>query len=219
MLKTKVVSTCYYCIILSIIFFSFNVKSETLTVSYKTFYSHLSKLKSDETKALQFAFGFLNIQNKRLCDINSALISTDKKQIPLVITAENRFTLPTEKALKLANALVIIELADAANVCDISVQLETKQDYLKDKYSSDELTVIYQNYESFFDSVGGFMSFMMPEVEGIIFHFDDENLSEPLFNQMTISNGKLLVNFDEIKLFNQIQLPQTPKRITAKLSK
>jgi hypothetical protein len=195
------------------------VKSDTLMVGYKTFYSHLSKLKSEDTNALQFAFGFINIHTKQLCEINSARISTEKQQMPLTVTPEFRFTLPTEKVLKLANATVVLELTEKSNICDISVQLETKPEYLKTSYAAEELELIYQQYSNFFDDVGGFMSFMMPTVNGIIIRFGDKTLSGPLSNGMQISKGILSVNANEISRLHNVDLVKIPLRITAKTSK
>lgn len=195
------------------------VSANTLNVEYKTFYSHLNKLSSDETDALQFAFGFMNIHTKKLCEINSAKISTEKQQIPLEVTAEQRFTLPTDKILRLAKALVVLELNEASNICDISVQLETKPEYLKTNYSGQELAFIYQQYVAFFDDVGSFMSFMMPDVDGITIQFKDKTLSETLSNDIVIQNGVLTIQGSKLPTLNELTLPQLPLRITAITSK
>ena len=98
-------------------------KAETIDVEYSRFYSHVKKLDNEDTQALQFAFGFLRVGEGRLCGVSSAEIVTDKKTMSLDVSDEGRFTVPTERALKLADALVRISLDEAANVCDMSVQL------------------------------------------------------------------------------------------------
>lgn len=195
------------------------VSANTLNVEYKTFYSHLNKLSSDETDALQFAFGFMNIHTKKLCGINSAKISTEKQQIPLEVTAEQRFTLPTDKILRLAKALVVLDLNEASNICDISVQLETKPEYLKTNYSGQELAFIYQQYVAFFDDIGSFMSFIMPDVDGITIQFKDKTLTETLSNDIVIQNGILTIQGSKLATLNELTLPQLPLRITAITSK
>jgi hypothetical protein len=126
---------CKYLTILAalslLIFVSHTASSEEIEVSYKSFYSHVRKLNNDDTKDLQFAFGFMHIEKGRLCKINSARISTQKQQIPLEVSPEYRFTVQSEKALRLANAMVVVDIEEAANKCDMSVQLETKPDFLK----------------------------------------------------------------------------------------
>ena len=193
--------------------------ADELQVAYKTFYSHVRKLDSQETEALQFAFGFINIHTQKLCGITGARISTQKQQIPIQVSKENRFTLPSERALRMADALVILQLVEASNICDISVQLETKADFVKDKYSSQELLMLLTQYETFFDDIGGFLSFMMPKVDGLTIQFLDDTLSAVTNNGMKIENGRLLISAAEIQNVKELVLPQIPLRITASTSK
>ncbi|MGB3727546.1 MAG: DUF2987 domain-containing protein [Glaciecola sp.] len=192
--------------------------AEQLTVEYKSFYSHVRKLSSEDTQALQFAFGFINIRTKSLCTINEARISTDKQQIPLQVTPEGRFTVPSEKALKLADALIIIDLKEAANICDMSVQLETTPDYLKTQYTQQELSTLYKHYETFFDDMGGFMAFMMPKVDGLNIVFA-EKLNTTLNSGQVIENGKLFLSANDINALSTLDLPLSPLRITANTTK
>ncbi|MFT6269095.1 MAG: hypothetical protein ACJAVV_001915 [Alphaproteobacteria bacterium] len=194
-------------------------KADELQVAYKTFYSHVSKLSADGTNALQFAFGFMNIHTKNLCQINSVRISTQKQQIPIEVSPEYRFTLPSEKALRIADAVVILDLTEPSNTCDISVQLETKTEYVKASYTIEELNLLYQQYVAFFDDIGGFMSFMMPKVDGLTIQFKDKALSSSLTNGMQIENGLLVIDASDLAKLDQISLPSMPLRITAKTTK
>lgn len=194
-------------------------KADELQVAYKTFYSHVSKLDTDDTNALQFAFGFMNIRSKNLCQINSVRISTDKQQLPIVVSPEYRFTLPSEKVLRLADAVVILDLLEPSNICDISVQLETKAEFIKVSYTKEELALLYEQYVTFFDDIGGFMSFMMPKVDGLTIQFEDKALTALLANGMQIENGMLMINAGELPLLDQVSLPLAPLRITAKTTK
>ena len=170
---------------------STNVAAETIDVEYSRFYSHVKKLDNEDTQALQFAFGFVRVGEGRLCEVNGASIVTDKKTMPLTVSEEGRFTVPTEKALKLANALVRIDLNERANVCDMSVQLETKPEYLKQHYTKEDLTFLYAQYEAFFNEMGSFLSFMMPSVKGLMIQFDDKNLDFITPQGVQINNGVL----------------------------
>jgi len=81
----------------------FTVQADVIEVEYKRFYSHTKKLDSEDTQSLQFAFGFVNVrQPGTLCAIRTANIITPKKTLSLEVSPEGRFTVPTEKALKLA---------------------------------------------------------------------------------------------------------------------
>ena len=197
---------------------SSSVAAETIDVEYSRFYSHVKKLDNEDTQALQFAFGFVRVGGGRLCEVNGASIVTDKKTMPLEVSGEGRFTVPTEKALKLANALVRIDLNERANVCDMSVQLETKPEYLKQYYTKDDLTFLYGQYEAFFNEMGSFLSFMMPSVKGLMIQFDDKNLDFITPQGVQINNGVLHLEQDWIDDSKGLTLPQEPLRVTAMAS-
>ena len=198
--------------------------AEQLEIEYASFYSHVRKLANEDTQALQFAFGFKRVLTSELCVLDSAQIVTDKQTIPLPVTDEYRFTVPSERALKLADAKVIVELGEAANRCDMSVQLETKPEYLKTEYDQADLVFIYQQYEAFFNEMGSFLSFMMPSVKGLRFQFADPELDH-VFRQTqatripSITKGMLVLEEDTLKQLKQLTLPKVPLRITALASK
>jgi hypothetical protein len=198
-----------------LIFFPKPLKAEEIEVSYKTFYSHVRKIDNEDTQALQFAFGFVHVTTGRLCQINAARISTQKQQIPLEVSAENRFTVPSERALRMADALIIIDVEEPSNQCDISVQLETKPEYLKRYYNFDELSFLYEQYEAFFSEMGSFMSFMMPSVNGLVVQFEDQSLTTTMANGYQITQGSLTLDQDFFERKKPLNLPEVPLRITA----
>ena len=191
------------------------LSAETLDVEYASFYSHIKKLDDPDTAALRFAFGFQHISEKRLCHITSAQIVTQKQTLPLTIENHNRFTVPTDKILKMAKAKVVIELDDQANKCDMSVQLETLPSFLKIQYSHEELLELFNQYQAFFDKMGGFLSFMMPSAEGLLFHFEaDLSLPKRLL-ALGVENGRLSLSKAWIMQQKNLELPAKPLRITA----
>jgi hypothetical protein len=161
----------------------------------------------------------MHIETGRLCKINSARISTQKQQIPLDVTSEYRFTIQSEKALRLANAMVVVDIEEAANKCDMSVQLETKPDLLKNSYTGEDLKSIYQQYQAFFNEMGSFLSFMMPTVKGLSLQFTDQNLSATLKGEERIVAGILNISEERINEINRLELPSKPLRITAQASR
>lgn len=195
-------------------------QAETIQVEYSRFYSHIKKLDHEDTQALQFAFGFLRVGEGRLCNITSANIITDKQVIPVEVSLENRFTLPSEKALKLADANVEVTFEERANVCDMSVQLETKPEYLKTQYSRDDLLFLLEQYRAFFNAMGSFLSFMMPSVEGLVVQFRDDNISMPAGKERpAITMGMTVLTESWIDEHQLLSLPEAPLRVTAKAIK
>ena len=191
-------------------------QSNKLEVAYKTFYSHTRKISSDDITALRFAFGFTNIHVPgQLCEINQAQIETQKVTIDLPVSAEQRFSIPTERALKLAEAMVVLDIKQPANHCDINVQIETLPEYLKTDYTVAKLRFIQSQYMAFFDEMGGFMSFLMPQVSGLQMRFADETLNHSVNQYVSIVQGVLRISSQQLNELNTINLPQAPLRITA----
>ncbi|MEM0909330.1 MAG: DUF2987 domain-containing protein [Pseudomonadota bacterium] len=206
----------YICIGLSflVLIACHSATAKELELEYKSFYSHVRKLDNDQMNLLQFSFGFQHIETGKLCEIKTARISTQKQQIPITISSENRFNLPKERVLKLADAKVILELVEATNKCDMSVQLETKNEVLKSTYTQQELTALFTQYATFFEDMGGFLSFMMPSVEGLVFHFEEGDY-RTLNDGFEVSNGRLEMNEQQLMSVESLVLNEKPLRITA----
>jgi hypothetical protein len=186
-----------------------------LVVPYSSFYSHNKKIDGEDTSALQFAFGFKKIQSSELCTIKSAFIHTQKQDIPLTLVNQKRFTVPTDKVLKMARAEVVLELQQAANRCDMSVQLETKPEYLKSIYNQQELQMLLEQYQSFFSGMGSFLSFMMPKAKGLHLYFSHETKLITLPKDLKLENNKLALSTQWITSNRGLKLNSAPLRITA----
>jgi hypothetical protein len=201
------------------LFLSTYADADTLEVEYSSFYSHVKKLDDPETDALRFAFGFQHIAEKRLCHISSAQIVTQKQTLELTVENNDRFTVPTDKILKMAKAQVVIELDDQANRCDMSVQLETLPSYLRTQYSHDELLLLFNQYQAFFDEMGSFLSFMMPSAEGLMFHFKEGVLLTKRLQSLMNKEGAIALSKTWLIQGNGLELPNKPLRITAIIEK
>jgi hypothetical protein len=204
------------CLLGVTILFSASIShAETLVVPYSSFYSHVNKIAGEETSALQFAFGFKLVQSTELCKIDSAFIRTQKQRLPLSLIKQQRFTVPSDKILKMARAEVVVELQQAANRCDMSVQLETKAEHLKPDYEQQELQMLLSQYQAFFSGMGGFLSFMMPDVHGLTLHFSDNIDLLSLPEGLTLEQGMLQLSSEWIASSKGLKLESAPLRITA----
>ncbi|XOV77979.1 MAG: DUF2987 domain-containing protein [Aestuariibacter sp.] len=174
--------------------------AEQLRLDYKSFYSHLRQLDDEQLSDLQFAFGFKLVNSQELCTVEEVYVHTDKLDIPVVVDTRNRFVLPTEKALKLAQAVVVIDLLPAANKCDLSVQLEVSPDALTESIGIKELRRYFAAFAAFFKEMGGMLSFLMPSPDGLIIYLNDtSSLQDPWRQHLDSSQKKLLINKTELE--------------------
>lgn len=161
-----------------------------LHLEYADFYSHLRKLNGEELQSLQFAFGFIHVQSKDLCQLSSVLIDTDKKDIDVSVQSNRRFVLPNEKALKMAKARLLVKLEEPQNQCDLSVLLEVKPELFAEPINSSQLLSYFHAFEAFFDKMGGFLSFMMPSPSGLQITFQDPTSVPEAFAANTKLDGE-----------------------------
>lgn len=175
-----------------------------LNVEYKNFYTHLRRLDPEDLPHLHFAFGFILPKSKATCVIDNVYIHTPKKDIPVAITSASRFSLPKERALKLADAEVHIrfqpqflqEYSVTADACNLSVRLEANLPR-QSALPASELQTLNAEFKTFFENMGaGLFSFMMPEPHGIKLHLKSDYASDRshgLFQGMNISNGMVFL--------------------------
>jgi|GEM_PF-3912839 len=175
-----------------------------LSVEYKKFYIHLRKLDPEDMPRLHFAFGFILPKTKAICPIENVYIHTPKQDIPITTAHTNRFSLPKERALKLAEAEVhvrfqsqfLLDYGVTADMCNLSVRLEANLPQ-KAALPPTELQSLNIEFKTFFEKMGaGLFSFMMPEPHGVKLHLKQEyasTQSHGLFQGMRISNGTVLL--------------------------
>lgn len=191
---------------------------------YADFYRHLRKLNDEELSQLQLAFGFVNVRSKALCSVQHVIIDTPKQKMPMPVI-RNRFVLPAENALKLANAKVRIEIAEPANQCDLSVQLEAQHQHYKAQISAADLKLLDQQFSNFFSEMGGLLSFMMPSSQGLVVQFYQDEIASVKQNLAQKAGfswveDKLYIQSDWIKSNqSELNLVKKPLRVTALVKK
>ncbi len=177
--------------------------ANVLKLEYKSFYSHLRQLNDEQLQTLEFAFGFAHVDSSELCRIDSGEIVTDKKTLPVTIGDDNRFTLPTERALKLANAQLHLQIQQRPNQCDLSVLVRVKPVLLEQGLKAADLPVYAQAFDAFFEEMGGLFSFLMPKPKGVqVFVRDSETLPASLQSYYQ-NNGSLVLPKDSFAKLNQ----------------
>lgn len=201
-----------------------NAFAEALNVEYSAFYAHLRKIDDKQLDKLEFAFGFKHVGATQLCQINSALIHTQKVDLPITIRADRRFVLPTEKALKLADAQVQLDLVEPANQCDMSVQIQVKPELIQSNLSIIALSAIMEQFDQFFDNMGSFLSFLMPSPEGILLQFKSDqvpqiSVNNKLSTDLTVNQHQLILTRNWLSTHQgTMQFTPAPSKISVYVS-
>lgn len=191
---------------------SFAEPNTPVEIEYKVFYSHLRKLDPEKFEALQFAFGFIKHNASAMCPLSKVTIHTPKKDIEVEIATSNRFTLPKERALKLADATVLLNFdTDDAADCDMSVLLQANPEWINSELNAEQIRYLNSQFKTFFESMGASLfSFLMPETKGLKLHlkpeFKNHHFSESHYKSIE-RKGDLLLVGDSWISDNQQVLP------------
>jgi hypothetical protein len=81
------------------------------------------------------------------------------------------------------------------------------------------LLLLFNQYQAFFEEMGGFLSFMMPSPKGLVFHFDTAvNFPKELQNLLD-KNGEVALSQKWLMQEQGLDLPSKPIRVTAIVDK
>ena len=147
--------------------------TQAIDTEYKVFYSNVKRLKDESTEALRFRFRFVDVASKQSCQFDSLYIHTQKKDMPILVSSSGHFSVPSEKALYWADAKIRSKGHPIKQKCQLESGIETKPEYLKRRYSRDELVYLDKQYSNFFSAMGSMMAFLMPKNNGLRVVFAD----------------------------------------------
>lgn len=202
------------------LFVSSSVYASEMVIEYKRFYSHLNKLDSETMPSLIYTFGLLAQQPTQFsCQINSAYIHTQKVDLPLQINAFGRFSLPLEKALKLAGATIHLDIEGSEQVCDMSMSVEVDPQLLTVRPTQQQLNVWHSEFNVFFDEVGGMLAFMLPSVSGLVLHYAEPVRLAVMQSAASQHDNQLSLPATLFATFAQQNVQQIPYRVTALMAK
>ncbi|MBO1255058.1 DUF2987 domain-containing protein [Alteromonas sp. 5E99-2] len=191
----------------------------TIETKYYDFHRHIQNLRHPDTSKLTYSFGFIHVDTQTLCQINEATLALKDQTIDLIVDTEYRFKMPSTDDSELANGKVVLDVIESPDACEMSVRLETKEEYLKVKYSKEDLNDIKRQYVAFFNEMGSFMSFGVPSVNGLMITFDNKYLYHDFKGIGKIQNGFMIIENQMLSDIDTIIFPEVPARITALTSR
>ena len=79
--------------------------------------------------------------------------------------------------------------------------------------------MLFNQYHAFFDEMGGFLSFMMPSAEGLMFHFNEDVLLSKSLHPLMNNEGTISLSKKWLMQQKELELIHKPLRITAIVEK
>ncbi|QDP01190.1 DUF2987 domain-containing protein [Thalassotalea sp. PS06] len=145
----------------------FSLSAQALDLEYKGFYQRLDIIEENELDKITMGFYLVDAYNRERCHIDKAFFfgpGVNEKEID--IAADGRLQIPYDKELYDRFAVLRVNLSDPAQNCTLQMQIQVK-DNQKTEFSFAELSVYREQMQSLVDEFGGFLWFMMPDVQGL----------------------------------------------------
>lgn len=151
--------------------YAHDASAQNVEMRYSTLYSKLKQNIKEGHDDVKLALFLLNQQDGSVCQIHKGSMRKDEHYEELVIPENNELRVPIDSNLRQANPDVTYVIDDGIT-CDVSMQVIAKQDYGTSIQQADVAKLVPQMNQILSDLGGMFSGWFMPDVEGIVVHFD-----------------------------------------------
>lgn len=146
--------------------------AQNIEMRYSTLYGKLKQNVKEGHDDVKIALFLLNQQDGSVCQIHKGSMRKDKHFEELVIPDNNELTVPIDSNLRQANPDVTFVIDDGIT-CDVSMQVIAKNEYGTSLEQSEVAKLVPQMNQILSDLGGMFSGWFMPDVEGVVVHFDN----------------------------------------------
>ncbi|WP_036832274.1 DUF2987 domain-containing protein [Photobacterium sanctipauli] len=159
--------------------------TQNIEIRYSTLFSKLKQNTKEGHEDVKIALFLLDQRDGSVCKIHRGSMRKDAHFEELVIPDNNEMSVPLDNNLRQANPDVTFVIDDGIT-CDVSMQVIAKQAFDNAIQQQDVANLIPQMNQMMSDLGGMFSSWFMPDVAGVVVHFD-----EPMNNPVKFANGQL----------------------------
>ncbi|MGF1724922.1 DUF2987 domain-containing protein [Photobacterium nomapromontoriensis] len=197
-------------------FYTQEVSAQNIDMRYSVLYSKLKQNEKEGHDDVKIAFFLLDQRDGRVCEIQKGWMQKDEHYEALVIPANNELLVPIDTNLRQANPDVTFVIDDGI-ICDVSIQVMAKLAYGDQISQRDIQSLVPQMDQTLSDLGGMFSSWFMPDVAGVIVHFD-----KPISENITLANGinterqgnKVILKLADLHTGEQINFPYPSVKVT-----
>jgi len=174
-----------------------SVSAQELVLGYDDFYNRMKTSKKNEYKNTQLGVFLTNIETKKHCQINNAVIDFEGAITPVDIGADYELRLPFNKQLRDDKAKLRVTATDKAQ-CDLAFQIMTvKHDSLK--FTTRQIITQVTEFDKFLGDMAGYFGRMnLPTTMGVQFIFAEETNAVTLSGNKFKQGDKISLSQDEI---------------------
>ncbi|UXI02714.1 DUF2987 domain-containing protein [Photobacterium sp. TY1-4] len=193
-----------------------DVAAQNIELRYSALYGKLKQNVKEGHDDVRIALFLLEQNTGEVCRIHHGSMRKDKHYEELVIPASNELLVPIDNNLRQANPDVTFVIDDGIT-CDMSMQVVANQTYGQ-QISRAEIAALTPQMDQLLADLGGmFSSWFMPEVGGVVLHFDQEiadGLSTSQGKTIAVNQRKAVIKLAELSEGEVVSFPFPANKVT-----
>ncbi|WP_394173282.1 DUF2987 domain-containing protein [Thalassotalea litorea] len=187
-----------------------SLKAQALDLEYKGFYQRLEIIEDNELDKITMGFYLVDAYDRQRCEIQSALLFGPGITDRAIETGnDGRLMVPFDKKLYDGFAILRVNLQDPGQNCTLQMQIQVK-DASKTAFSFAELSAYREQMQTLMDEFGGFLWFMMPDVQGLNLKLANDNslsyIDETLQSALNCEQRQCTLAIDEGQTSSEMAL-------------
>ncbi|TLU66345.1 DUF2987 domain-containing protein [Thalassotalea litorea] len=152
-----------------------SIHAQAVDLEYKGFYQRLEVIEENELDQITMGFYLVDSYNRERCAIEDAFFfGPGISEMPADTGDDGKLIIPFDKKLYDRFAILRVNLEDPRQNCTLQMQIQVK-DVSKTAFSFAELSAYREQMQTLMDEFGGFLWFMMPDVQGLNFKLVNDN--------------------------------------------
>ncbi|MGJ8485994.1 DUF2987 domain-containing protein [Pseudoalteromonas sp. SYSU M81236] len=186
-------------------------------VAYDGFYDRLKVVNKGDFQYAQVNFYLSDIATNDVCKIKSGKIITEQQEFDLTYTDQAQLLLPFDKQLDTDKAVIVVQPENPQHDCQLKLQIEATNlsEFALTKANLYELN---EEFDELLSDLSGFfvsklMWFLLPEQQGVVLKFADENVAISEADNCKQSRCAIMVTDDWQD--NQTKLQTSARLISA----
>lgn len=150
-----------------------NASAETLSLNYEGFYDRMKVLNDEDYSLVDMQFMLVTEREGKPCPVTEGLLLTESTEQNILIKEDNKqIFLPFDKQLDSDKAILTFKIPGPTR-CTLSMQV-TSSLALATEISTVKLREVRNQFDDLYDDLAGiFVSWLLPDVKGVIMDFDE----------------------------------------------
>lgn len=190
--------------------------AQNIELRYSSLFGKLKQNVKEGHDDVRIALFLLEQQTGEVCEIHHGSMRKEKHYEELVIPENQELRVPIDNNLRQANPDVTFVIDDGIT-CDMSMQVIANNTF-ETQISQAEIAALTPQMDQLLADLGGmFSSWFMPEVGGVVVHFDQDAtdaLQTSKGKTIAVNQRKAVIKLAELSEGEVVSLPVPAVKVT-----